>query len=164
MLRICLGIPSDHIFSSRNTSFVDGIMRLTNDRGVDVVLNSLAGESLHESWRCIAPLGRFIEIGKRDIEANAKLDMLPFANNISFSSIDLSIVAAQAKPLLQKILTSVMELFQEGRLRVPMPLRLFGGERMEEAFRYLQSGKSMGKTIVEVRDEDVVAVSIPPFP
>lgn len=47
-------IPEDHILYSRNTSFAQGIMRLTNNRGVDVVLNSLSGESLVASWDCIA--------------------------------------------------------------------------------------------------------------
>ena len=47
-------IPEDHILYSRNTSFAQGIMRLTDNNGVDVVLNSLSGESLIASWECIA--------------------------------------------------------------------------------------------------------------
>lgn len=50
------GIPEDHIFYSRNTSFSQGVMRMTNGRGVDVVLNSLSGESLLASWDCVAPV------------------------------------------------------------------------------------------------------------
>ena len=48
------GIPEDHIFYSRNTTFAQGIMRTTKGRGVDVVLNSLAGDGLRASWECIA--------------------------------------------------------------------------------------------------------------
>jgi NADPH:quinone reductase-like Zn-dependent oxidoreductase len=40
---------------------------MTGSRGVDVVLNSLAGEALRQTWHCVAPFGRFIEIGKRDV-------------------------------------------------------------------------------------------------
>ncbi|KFY87076.1 hypothetical protein V500_07196 [Pseudogymnoascus sp. VKM F-4518 (FW-2643)] len=72
------GIPSERIFSSRDVSFEAGIKRVTGGRGVDVVLNSLAGESLRASWRCVAPFGRFVELGKRDIEAGGRLDMGPF--------------------------------------------------------------------------------------
>lgn len=61
------GIAEDHIFSSRDTTFVNELMDKTNQRGVDVVLNSSAGDILHQSWQCLAPLGRFIEIGKRDV-------------------------------------------------------------------------------------------------
>lgn len=60
-------IAEDHIFNSRDMQFAPGVMRMTDDRGVDVVLNSLAGESLRQSWQCIAKFGRFIEMGQKDI-------------------------------------------------------------------------------------------------
>lgn len=68
-------ISEDHIFSSRDTSFAKGIIRMTKGRGVDVVLNSLAGEALRMSWHCLADWGRFLEIGNTDILANTGLDM-----------------------------------------------------------------------------------------
>lgn len=46
--------------------------------GVDIVLNSLAGEFLFKSVSILAPFGRFLEIGKRDIYANSKLGKLIF--------------------------------------------------------------------------------------
>lgn len=61
------GISEDHIFNSRDHSFAKGVKRMTNNRGVDVVLNSLAGEALQESWHCIALFGRFVEMGMKDI-------------------------------------------------------------------------------------------------
>ena len=64
-------IPSDHIFYSRDSSFAQDIMQTTHGRGVDVILNSLSGESLVASWECMAPFGRFIELGKADIESNS---------------------------------------------------------------------------------------------
>lgn len=67
------GIPASHIFSSRDISFAKGIMRSTNNKGVDVVLNSLAGEQLRLSWHCLASFGRFLEIGKADLFANTGL-------------------------------------------------------------------------------------------
>jgi len=51
-------------------TFADGIKRLTGGKGVNVVLNCLSGEALKASWAAIAPFGRFIEIGKKDIEDN----------------------------------------------------------------------------------------------
>lgn len=61
------GIAEDHIFNSRDDSFVNGVKRMTKERGVDVVLNSLAGEFLRKSWHCLAWFGRFIEMGQKDI-------------------------------------------------------------------------------------------------
>ena len=84
-------IPEDHIFNSRDTTFAKGILRMTNGRGVDVVLNSLAGEALRQTWECIAMFGRFIEVGKKDILANSGLEMMPFLRNVTFASVNLEV-------------------------------------------------------------------------
>ena len=152
------GISSDRFFSSRNTSFSLGVRRTTHGRGVDLILNSLSGDLLKASWECTAPLGRFVEIGKRDIESHARLSMSPFARSVTFASIDLGVVATQAKPLMQEIMSSVMALVAEGKIRPPQPLHVYDCSRIEEAFRYLQSGKNTGKTIVEFHDQDMVPV------
>jgi len=70
-----LGLPRNWIFSSRDTSFVEELMRETHGNGVDLVLNSLSGELLHATWHCLAEFGKMVEIGKRDILDIAKLDM-----------------------------------------------------------------------------------------
>lgn len=56
-------IPEDHIFYSRDATFAQGVKRMTKGKGVHVILNSLSGDSLVASWECIAPYGRFLEIG-----------------------------------------------------------------------------------------------------
>ena len=61
------GVPEDHIFDSRDDSFVTGVLRMTDQQGVNVVLNSLAGEALQNSWHCISWFGRFVEMGRKDI-------------------------------------------------------------------------------------------------
>lgn len=64
-------------------------MGQTENRGVDIVLNSLAGELLHASWQCVANFGKMIELGKRDILGHAQLDMSLFSGNRSFIGVDL---------------------------------------------------------------------------
>jgi len=62
------GIPRNRIFNSRDSSFLQGIMEATHGSGVDLVLNSLSGELLAASWKCVALDGAIIDIGKRDSE------------------------------------------------------------------------------------------------
>lgn len=64
-------------------------MKATNGRGVDIVLNSLAGELLHASWECVAQFGKMIELGKRDFLTNGMLSLNPFAGNRAFFGVDL---------------------------------------------------------------------------
>ena len=82
-------IPLNRIFNSRDDSFVEGIMRETQREGVDLVLNSLSGELLHSSWKCVAQFGKLIEIGKRDLMGFGKLDMNPFLANRSYCCVNL---------------------------------------------------------------------------
>lgn len=83
------GIHEDHIFYSRNANFAQGIKRMTQGKGVDVVLNSLSNDLLMASWDSVASFGRFVEIGKRDIYSHAKLPMFQFRKNACFGAVDL---------------------------------------------------------------------------
>lgn len=153
-----LGIPGDHIFYSRNTTFADGVMRMTDGKGVDVVLNSLSGDSLKASWSCIAPYGRFIEIGKADIGANSQLPMGKFARNVTFAAVDLQHLAETKPLLLQRLIGSVMDLIQDGTIHHPSPLSLYPISAVEDAFRYMQGGKNSGRIVVTIDGDDSVPV------
>jgi len=81
------GIRDDHFLNSRDTTFLPDIMRLTDNRGVDVVLNSLAEDMLLAGVECLAQDGRFLEIGKYDMMENSRLGMKCFLRNINFISV-----------------------------------------------------------------------------
>ena len=83
-------LPRNHIFSSRDQSFLPDLMRETEGRGVDLVLNSLSGELLHASWKCVAEFGKLIELGKRDIVGFARLEMDIFEANRSYCCVDIA--------------------------------------------------------------------------
>jgi len=74
-----------NIGNSRDISFEQLVMSETNGRGVDIVLNSLAEEKLQASVRCLALGGRFLEIGKFDLNNNSRLGRLFFINLFNFS-------------------------------------------------------------------------------
>ena len=153
------GVQADHIFHSRDVSFAHGIMRKTSNKGVDVILNSLSGPGLVASWECVAPFGRFVEIGKNDIMAREKLPMFPFKDNVSFAAFDLAHLFERRPSHVQRTLRGVLKMFAAGHLGVIQPLQTFSASGVEQAFRYMQSGRSMGKLVVELKSDDAVAVS-----
>lgn len=59
--------------NSRDTTFEYHILKQTEGKGVDLVLNSLAGDLLQASVRCLKEHGRFLEIGKADLANNTAL-------------------------------------------------------------------------------------------
>ncbi|TVY91260.1 Highly reducing polyketide synthase [Lachnellula willkommii] len=153
-------IPEDHIFYSRDLSFADGIKRMTQGRGVDVVLNSLAGDQLVATWECIAPYGRFMEIGRRDIDNHGNLPMYSFLRNASFTGVDLAAIVQQRPQLIQKMMREIMRLVEAKKLGPAYPLTVFPISDMEHAFRTLQSGKSSGKIVLEATTDAIVPTSL----
>ncbi|THV53504.1 hypothetical protein BGAL_0049g00390 [Botrytis galanthina] len=153
------GIPEDHIFWSRDASFVKGIKDLTNSQWVDVVLNSLTGENLIASWECIAPHGRFIDIGKKDVLSDSYLPMGQFSKNVSFNCFDGQLWLREKPRQVHTAMTAVVELVQTSHLRVARPLHVYNMSHAENAFRAMQDSTTTGKIVVEVTDTDQVMVS-----
>lgn len=163
-LLMSLGIDEDHIFYSRDTTFAQGVKRKTKGYGVDVVLNSLSGDGLVASWECIAPFGRFIEIGKADIKANSSLPMACFEKNAAFFAVDLRHIFASRKETVQDLLNCTMGLWANGDIQYPHPRHVYSVSVIEEAFRFLQSGKNTGRIVINSKPSDVVPVSPPTHP
>lgn len=153
------GIPEDRIFYSRDASFARSIRRATGEVGVDVIVNSLAGDLLRETWECLAPFGRFVEIGKADITKNTRLDMQPFEHSVTFSSVDLTKVGKFKPQVMKRLLGDVCRLIGEGSVHPVLPLSTYPISDIEKAFRTLQIGKSMGKIVVVPREGDQVKVT-----
>ncbi|KAH7327102.1 beta-ketoacyl synthase domain-containing protein [Rhexocercosporidium sp. MPI-PUGE-AT-0058] len=149
-------IPEDHIFYSRNTSFAKAIRRATGGQGVDVILNSLAGDALRETWDSLAHFGRFIEIGKKDIVGNSRLEMARFEHNAMFASVDLTVVAAERPKIMKRLLADVFDLMGKSLVKPISPITVFPISNVESAFRTLQGGKIMGKIVIVPRPDDQV--------
>ncbi|TDZ30822.1 Highly reducing polyketide synthase alt5 [Colletotrichum spinosum] len=150
LVRDLYGIPDGRIFSSRDASFETDVKLATNGRGVDVILNSLGGELLQHTWECIAPCGRFVDIGKADIINNSVLPMGPFNKNVTFSAVDEAVLHDEAKPVFKKVMVHVMDLFaKHPQLHEPKPLHVFPASKLEDAMRFLQGGKNTGKAIID---------------
>ncbi|KAL4860896.1 hypothetical protein BDV12DRAFT_208692 [Aspergillus spectabilis] len=155
------GIPRSNIFSSRDTSFVRGLMQETQGDGVDIVLNSLAGELLHASWQCVAEFGKMIEIGKRDFLEHGSLAMDLFGGNRAFFGVDL--VRLLERPGIRtRLVRQVLDLYDEEKIRPIRPLKVFSSSEIAEAFHDLQLGLHLGKMVVrtpEVSERSLVAPS-----
>ncbi|KAH8430732.1 uncharacterized protein LDX57_008396 [Aspergillus melleus] len=144
------GIPEDHILYSRDCSFSTAVKRITRGRGVDVVLNSLAGDGLFASWESLAPYGRFIEIGKTDILANSNLPMFPFNKGVTFSAFDGSMWMVERPHEAQRNIQIIIDLFAGGHMHTARPLNIYGIKDVKSAFSTLAHGKSSGKHVVQV--------------
>lgn len=95
-------IPRNRIFDSRQLTFQRDVLFASNGRGVDVVLNSLSGELLHASWKCVAEFGCMIEIGKRDLIGKGTLALDAFERNRAYFGVDFAQISAQRPNLITR--------------------------------------------------------------
>ncbi|CAG8152229.1 unnamed protein product [Penicillium salamii] len=146
------GLPRNRIFNSRNTSFVEDLMRETGGEGVDLALNSLSGELLHATWGCVAEFGKLVEIGKRDLIGSGKLDMSIFEANRSYCCVDLDHICVKRPKVVKKLLQNIISLLRERHIHPIRPIKVFKSDEILDAFRYMQQGVHLGKIVVSMLD------------
>ncbi|KAJ5900212.1 polyketide synthase [Penicillium subrubescens] len=146
------GLPRNKIFNSRDTSFVENILRETGGKGVDLALNSLSGELLHATWKCIAVFGKMVEIGKRDLIGSGKLDMKPFLANRNYCCVDLDQICSMRPTIAKGLLKNIVDLLKERHIHPIRPIKVFNSDVIIDAFRFMQQGVHLGKIVVSMRN------------
>ncbi|KAL2132992.1 hypothetical protein VTI74DRAFT_3062 [Chaetomium olivicolor] len=162
LVRSTYGIPETHIFSTRSTTFKDGVLRLTGGRGVDVVLNSLSGELLDASWESVAPFGTFVEIGKADMYKRKTISMAPFDKCVSFIPVDLALMTKAKVEMTHDGLREVFSWFEKGIFRPVTPVQTFPMGEISDAFRLIAQRKHVGKLVVVADEDTMVKATAPP--
>lgn len=154
----------DHVLDSRSLAFADDVMQLTGGQGLDVVLNSLAGEAITKNLQILRPFGRLLEIGKRDFYANSRIGLRPFRNNLSYFGIDADTLLVERPDLARRVFAEVAAEVAAGRLR-PLPYQASPISRATRAFRLMQQSRHVGKIVVTLpaTGEPLPAVAAPPW-
>ena len=143
-------LGADHVLDSRSPDFDQAVLDLTQGEGVDVVLNSLAGQAIERNLRAMRPFGRFVELGKRDFYEDTAIGLRPFRNNISYFGFDADQLMALRPELSTRVFGEVMAQFAQGRLN-PLPYTAFSADRIKDALRHMQQGRHIGKLIIDLR-------------
>lgn len=138
----------DHVCDSRSLEFVQDVAEITGGKGVDVILNSLAGEAMEQGLSCLAPFGRFIELGKRDFVSNTAIGLRPMRNNISYFGVDADQLLLHRPNVANKIMKNIAEGFEAGDYSLP-PVRTFSSKSTLEAFRLMETAGHIGKIVIE---------------
>ncbi len=147
-----------HVMDSRSLVFAREVMEWTGGQGVDVVLNSLAGEAIPASLSVLRAYGRFLEIGKRDIYQNAQVGLWPFQRNLSYFAIDLLRMCQERPDFVGAVLRAVVQEVADGALH-PLPRRVFPITAAVDACGHMAQARHIGKVVVSL---DVPEVWVEP--
>jgi len=136
-----------HVMDSRTLAFADEVLAATGGEGVDLLLNSLAGEAVVKGLEILRPYGRFLEIGKRDIYDNSRIGLLPFQKNLAYFAIDLDRMSRERPAEIGEMLHALLDLFEAGAIR-PLPIQEFPVAQVSDAFRTMAQARHIGKIVV----------------
>jgi len=139
-----LGIDAEHLASSRDLGFREKFLATTEGRGVDVVLNALAGEFVDASLELLPGGGRFVEMGKADVrDAEEVASSHP---GVVYRAFDL---AEAGFDRLSELLRETMALFEAEEIRLE-PIAAWDIRRAGQAFRHLRDGRNIGKIVLTI--------------
>ncbi|VBA57765.1 type I polyketide synthase [Mycobacterium attenuatum] len=139
-----MGFDDDHIGDSRTVEFEDKFRTTIGGGGVDVVLNSLAGEFVDASLRLLSPGGRFIEMGKTDIRDPQTIsERHPGAGYRAFDLIEAG------PDRIARMLAELMTMFAAGALQ-PLPVKTFDVRQARQAYRFVSQARHIGKVVLRL--------------
>jgi len=137
-----------HPLDSRSDSFADEIARITEGKGVRLVLNSLAGQLLDRSFECLSDGGVFLEIGKRGLWTHERVAELN--RGIEYHIVDCNDNARDTPEIVGQIFTRVLQEIESGVLPW-LPCTTFPFENAPDAFRYMAQAKHIGRVVFRHR-------------
>ncbi|KAK7700142.1 Type I Iterative PKS [Diaporthe eres] len=157
VLRTTYGIPDENIFDVKDSSFASSIKRMTRGLGVDVVLNSVAGEAMRQAGQCLSPWGTFIDIGAKNTAEKTSFDMGSFPQNATFTTVDLQGLSKARPTVMADIMRRSFEFLGgcDVEKRVAH-LPLFPASQVESAFRSVATGQHGNEAVLSFSDEQVV--------
>ncbi|EUC45778.1 hypothetical protein COCMIDRAFT_5016 [Bipolaris oryzae ATCC 44560] len=154
-----LHLPKDQIVYNNEQHSVAALVANTEGHGMDVIFNTLSGEILQTCWNCIAPYGRFIELGTQDLIENSRLEMANFRRNTSFSALDFSRLQQERLALADEIWGQTLELISNDSFSSAVPnLQLFNSEGITQAFERLMDEENTDHVVLTFNPSDRVKV------
>ena len=145
--RLLQALGVEATVDSRGHDFADRVIAITGGRGVDVVLNSLFGERMETSLACLAPFGRFVELGKRDIYGHGAMGLRAMRLNASWFGVDVDQLLRHRPDVAARAMARLARNLAGGQL-LPLPYRRFAAQDVAEAFRLMQGAGHVGKILV----------------
>ncbi|KAH8126627.1 hypothetical protein FP744_10009313 [Trichoderma asperellum] len=150
LVKKTFGIPAERIFSSRDLDFGDRLLKQTNGRGVDVILNSLSGDAFSESCSAVASFGRIVQLCERDVANNGRLGLEALQKNASLSVVNMAFLARERPALFEELLQTSFNMIQEGNLALISPITTSHASNVAQQLRVMQAGDQLGKAVFKL--------------
>jgi len=148
------------VFDSHSFEWHKELMDQTGNKGVDVILNSLAGHHVSLCIQSLCPGGWHLEIGKVDIYADSSLSLSAFRKNLRFAAIDIDRLMCDNPVLIRSVSETCLRLLAEKKIQ-PIACTVYCFSEYVQALRHMISGQHQGKLVLQSPSvEDSIAIEI----
>ncbi|MEM7086667.1 MAG: zinc-binding dehydrogenase [Bacteroidota bacterium] len=130
--------------NSRTLDFADEIMDRTNGEGIDVVLNTIAGEATVKGLEILRQYGHFLQIDLKDIAANKSIPLAAFTRNLSFTALNMGWHPERSTEYMNE----VSELHAKGIFK-PLVVNNFKIDELGRALAFLSKSEHIGKVVLQ---------------
>ena len=147
----CLALGATAAIPYRDEDFVERIVALTSGRGVDVVLDMIAGDYLARNLKCLATEGRLVIIAVQHGPKVEQLNVLPIMlKRLTVTGSTLRPRTVEQKAVIARSLREkAWPLVEAGTIR-PIVHARFPLARAADAHRLMESSEHVGKIMLEV--------------
>jgi NADPH2:quinone reductase len=147
--RLVKELGVDHVINYREENFADKVKQLTDGRGVDVILDSVAGEVFEQGLSCLARFGRIVLFGHASGKPGRVETTQLHASSRSVLGYSMGTNRRYRPEVLRDSVEKVIELVATGQLRMVIGRR-FALAEAAEAHRWVESRQSTGKVLLKV--------------
>ena len=149
--RACLALGADHAIPYRTADFAEEVLRLTEGRGADVVLDMVGGDYIERELRCVAVDGRIALIAAQG-GTRSHIDAgLLLRKRVALTGSTLRPRSVAYKTEIARALrTRVWPLIESGRIR-PVVHQVFPAREAAQAHRLMESSAHVGKIVLSWR-------------
>ncbi|KAK2764515.1 Type I Iterative PKS [Arachnomyces sp. PD_36] len=159
-----VGIPSSHIFSSRDVSDLSKAAAMTQKGGFDVILSASKGDMLHASFKALAPLGHLIDVGRMDVQDAKTVGLELFQKSANFSSFDLALVLDNDPAVGASLIQAVDQYYRAGFIRPIRPMTPTDISQLDQVLLGFSKGTHIGKLVVTFLNQDSLVRMLPSAP
>ncbi|KAH7821909.1 putative polyketide synthase PksE [Monocercomonoides exilis] len=141
-----MGVP--YVLSSESPAFAQECKKITNGKGVNIVLNSLPSQELiHAGLSSLCKGGVFVEIGKVDLYQGTMVSLLPFISNITYRVVAIDQFIYDNDDILSEVFDGCSKLLCSNSF-VPPPVTTFALSQAEDAYSFMKDGRHVGKVVI----------------
>lgn len=146
--RACVALGADFAINYRTQDFVEEVRKFTDGKGVDVILDVVAGDYVARNYKAAALNGRILQVGIQNGPA-MELNLMPMlAKRLTHTGSTLrSRTVPEKAQIAQELEQQVWPLLHEGKIK-PQIFKTFRLEEAAEAHVLMESGAHIGKIVL----------------